>query len=308
MKIKIVFFAVVVLGLFVLACGCIEEGGEDGDGAGTASVEFCVTDKVTDEFSHVNATFSEIRLFLQTEDDNESYVSVVSEPKTVDLVYLNLSHINETLGVDEIEVGNYSKLWINVSNVVGVLNSTGETVNITVPSNWLKIQQLHLFNITKGNHTITIDIDLENSIHTFHGGEEYKFIPVISRLEHHHEHQLRFREHNHSKIRNMVGNRAPAIDILVNGTLVKKNAWVHANESVEFNASATLDVDDDDLTFTWDWDDGDTDIGAVLNHSFDGYKKVYKVTLTVSDGIDESVAVININIHVRGQGNKHGQD
>jgi hypothetical protein len=308
MKMKILFFAVVVVGLLVFASGCVEEdGGNGGVTVDAASVEFLVTDKVTEDFSHVNVTFSEIRLFLQTEDDNESYISIISEPKTVDLVYLNLSNINASLGVEEIEVGNYSKLWINVSNAVGVLNSTGETVNITVPSNWLKIQQLHLFNITKGNHTILIDIDLENSIHAFHGGEEYKFIPVISTLEHRHEHQLRFREHNHSKIRNMVGNRAPAIDILIDGQLVKKTTWVDANVSIEFNASATLDIDDDNLTFSWDWDDGTNDTGAVVNHSFDDSKNLYKVTLTVFDETDEAIAVIDINIHTNGQGNGHGQ-
>ena len=299
MNVKI-FAVCVVAGLLVLTCGCIEEKKEGGK-LETALVTVQVTDKITENFSHVNVTFSEVKIHKHIEDDNASWVTITSDPKTVDLISLNLSNINETLGVAEIEVGNYSKLWINVSSVTGVLKETGETVNITVPSGWLKIQQLHLFNIQKGNNTITVDIDLENSIHTFHGGEEYKFIPVISRLDHHHEHQLRFREHNRSRIRNMVGNRAPAIDILVNGTLVKKNAWINANESTEFNASATLDIEGDDLNFTWDWDDGTSDTGSVVNHSFDGSKKLYKVTLTVFDGTDEAIAVITINIHVSGQ-------
>ena len=299
-----IFAILVVVSLFILTCGCIEEKKEGVETpVETSMVTFQVTDKVTDDFSHVNVTFSEIRLFYQTDDDNDSYVTVMPEPKTVDLVYLNLSHINETLGVAEIEVGNYSKLWINVSKVEGVLKATNVTVNITVPSGWLKIQQLHLFNISKGNHTITIDIDLEGSIHTFHGGEEYKFIPVISSIEHHHEHKLRFREHNHSKIKNLVGNRAPAIDILVNGTLVKKNAWVNPNESTEFNASGTYDPDGDPLTFSWDFGDGETADGAVVNHSFDDSKKNYKVTLTVFDGTDEAIGIITINVHVN---NKNG--
>lgn len=294
MNMKLVVICVVI-GFFVLACGCIEEDVETS--VETGSVEFLVTDKVTEEFNHVNVTFSEIQLFMQT-DNNDSYVTVMSEPKTVDLIYLNLSHINETLGIVEIEVGNYSKLWINVSNVIGVLNKTGETVNITVPSGWLKIQQLHLFNIQRGNNTITVDIDLENSIHTFHSGEEYKFVPVISRIEHQHENQLRFREHNKSKIKNMVGNRAPAIDIIINGTLLKNNAWINANESVELNASATLDIEGDDLSFNWDFDDGTNATGAIVNHIFSDEKKLYRVTLTVNDGTDESIAIITINIHV----------
>ncbi len=295
MKMRI-FAICIAAGLFVLACGCIEE--KEGGGVETALVAVQVTDKITENFSYVNVTFSEVKIHKHIEDDNASWVTITSDPKTVDLISLNLSNINETLGVAEIEVGNYSKLWINVSSVAGVLKDTGETVNITVPSGWLKIQQLHLFNIQKGNNTITVDIDLENSIHTFHGGEEYKFIPVISGIEHRHGTKSQFREHNRSRIRNMVGNRAPAIDILVNGSLVEKNAWVNANESAEFNASATLDIEEDDLNFTWDFGDETTDTGAIVNHSFSGSKKLYKVTLTVSDGIDEAIASITINVHV----------
>ena len=299
---KKIITIMIATGLFVFACGCVEEEADvTPPAAVTASVLFQVTDKVIDEFSHVNVTFSEIRLFYQT--DNDSFVSVMSEPKTIDLVFLNLTHINETLGVKEIGVGNYSKIWINVSDVKGVLKETNETVNITVPSGLLKIQQLHLFDFSKGNYTITIDIDLESSIHTFHGGEEYKFIPVISRIEHHHEHKLKFREHEKSKIKNLVGNRAPVIDILVNGTFVKKNAWVDPNESIEFNASGTLDIEGDDLTFSWDFDDGETAEGAIVNHSFNDSKNVYKVTLTVFDGTDKAIGIITINVHVN---NKKG--
>lgn len=296
MKMRILA-ACVVVGLLVLASGCIEEKEEEGK-LEMALVIVQVTDRVTENFSYVNVTFSEVKIHKHLEDDNASWITITSDPKTVDLISLNLSNINETLGVAEIEVGDYSKLWINVSSATGVLKDTGETVNITVPSGWLKIQQLHLFNITKGNNTITVDIDLENSIHTFHGGEEYKFIPVLSGIEHHHGMMLQFREHNRSKIRNIVGNRAPAIDILVNGTLVKKNAWVNENESIEFNASATLDIEEDDINFTWDFDDETSATGAVVTHSFSGSKNLYKVTLTVSDGTDEAIAIITINVHV----------
>ncbi|MCK4365787.1 MAG: DUF4382 domain-containing protein [Thermoplasmatales archaeon] len=298
MKMKI-FVACAIVGSLVLASGCVEqETTEDETTVDMSSVTFQVTDKVTDDFDHVNVTFSEIKIHKEIEGDNKSWVVVTSESKTVDLVALNLSHINETLGVAEIEAGNYSKLWINVSKCVGVLSSTGVTVNITVPSGWLKIQQLHLFNFSKGNHTITIDIDLEGSIHTFHGGEEYKFIPVISSMNHQHEKKSKQHWKEHEEIKNMVGNRAPAIDILVNDTLVKKNAWVNADEDVEFNASATLDIEGDDINYTWDFDDGTTADGSVVNHSFSDLKNVYKVTLTVTDGTDEAIAIITINVHV----------
>lgn len=294
MKKKIVALCIAI-GLSVIAGGCIEE--EKKVEVGTGNVEFLVTDKITEDFNYVNVTFSEIRLFKQTDDDNDSYITVMSESKTVDLISLNLSHINETLGVIEIEVGNYSKLWINVTSAIGVLNETKETVNISVPSGWLKIQQLHLFNIQKGNNTITVDIDLENSIHMFHGGEEYKFIPVISSLEHRHENKLQFREHSKSKIKNMVGNRKPAIDILVNDSLVEKNVTLTANETYEFNASGTLDVDGDDMTFLWDFGDRINATGAVVTHSYTDEQKTYQLWLTVSDGQEEAKWHVTVEIN-----------
>ena len=300
-----ILVACIIVGLLVFTCGCTEQ--EDEGNAEvttpTALVTIQVADKVTDTFSHVNVTFSEVKIHEQMDDD-ASWITITSTPTTVDLISLNLSSINATLGTAEIEEGNYSMLWINVSKVVGVLAS-GEEVNITVPSGWLKIQQLHLFNLSRGNHTITIDIDLENSIHTFHGGEEYKFIPVISRMDHRHEKELKHRWREHEEIRNMVGNRAPAIDILVNGTLVKNNARIIVDEDVEFNASATLDVDGDELTFTWEFGDGTTEEGAVVTHNYSS-AGTYHLTLTVTDGTDEAIAVVTINVHVRESGNGNG--
>jgi hypothetical protein len=307
MKKKIIMLFVIV-GLFVLACGCVEETIDESEqppATETGSVTFLVKDKVTEDFDHVNVTFSELRLFYQ--NDTEEYESIMSDPVTVDLVYLNLSNVSATLGVAEIEVGNYSKLWINVTNATGVLNSTGEEVNITVPSGWLKIQQLHLFNITKGNHTITVDIDLEGSIHTFHGGEEYKFIPVISYLEHKHEKQLRFREHDKSKIKNMVGNRKPAIDIYINGTIVKNNINLEGNETYEFNASATLDLDGDPLTFEWDFGDETNATGAVVEHKYPEGQGTYQVWLTVSDGEAEATEHFVVKISMA-SGGGNGND
>ena len=211
-------------------------------------------------------------------------------------MYLNLNSLNETLGVAEIPVGNYSKLWINVTKAVGVLNSTGETVNITVPSGWLKIQQLHLFNITKGNHTITIDIDLESSIHTFHGGQEYKFIPVISKMVHH-KNQVKSQEHSKSQIKNMVGNRAPAIDITIDADVVKNNYNADADTNYTFNASGTLDLDGDNLTYDWDFGDGTTSNLSTVVHQFADQQPPYTVTLTVSDGTYEVTETIKVRIN-----------
>ena len=300
-------FFIAILVVIGLTAGCVEQetnGDLPATEVETSTIDFKVTDKVTEDFTHVNVTFSEIRLFNQTEDNN-SYIVAVSEPKTVDLISLNLSDINASLGVAEIEAGNYSKLWLNVSNCTGTLNATGEEVNITVPSGWLKIQQLHLFNLSKGNHTILIDIDLESSIHTFHGGEEYKFIPVISRIEHRHEHKLRFKEEDKNKIKNMVGNRKPAIDILINDTLVKNAISLELNTTYTFNASGTIDLDGDSLTYSWDFGDGNVSTGPVVTHVYDEEGR-YQLWLTVDDGSDEARYHIVVKIENQGHGNNNG--
>jgi len=305
---KEVLIVFTVLVLLVLVAGCVEEQKSTVVEKGTT--EILVSDVPIGTFKHVNVTFSEIRLHKQTDNENESsWIVVTSTPKTVDLIYLHLNNLNESLGVADIEVGNYSKLWIHVDKVIGVLNSTNETVNITVPSGWLKVQQLHLFNVTKGNNTITIDIDLEGSIHTFHGGEEYKFIPVISSLEFKHENKLKFREHNKSKIKNMVGNHVPAIDILVNNAVVKNKITLDADVNYTFNASGTLDIDGDNLTYTWDFGDETNATGAVVVHSFNYSNKPYNVTLTVSDGTDtvSETFKILINKQTGEHGNGNGQ-
>ncbi|MFO8077015.1 MAG: DUF4382 domain-containing protein [Thermoplasmatota archaeon] len=293
--------------MIILTLGCVEQETNDDvidTKTETSFVDFKVTDKVTEDFDNVYVTFSEIRLFNQTEENNSSIVAI-STPTTVDLISLNLSQINASLGIAEIESGNYSKLWLNVTNCSGVLNSTGEQVNITVPSGWLKIQQLHLFNVTKGNHTILIDIDLENSIHTFHGGEEYKFIPVISKIEHRHEQKLQFKIHDKNQIKNMVGNRKPAIDLLINDTLVKNKITLEVNTTYIFNATGTIDLDEDSLTYTWDFGDGENATGPVVTHSY-AENDTYQLWLTVTDGTAESTHHVTVKVGTPGKENKPG--
>ena len=79
-KMKMKIFIICVVGLLLLLSGCVEtpDTDQDRDGdieAELSAVEFRVTDKVTEDFSHVNVTFTEIRLFKQMEDD-ESYITI----------------------------------------------------------------------------------------------------------------------------------------------------------------------------------------------------------------------------------------
>ncbi|MBN1280022.1 MAG: PKD domain-containing protein [Candidatus Thermoplasmatota archaeon] len=161
------------------------------------------------------------------------------------------------------------------------------------------MQQLHLFNIEKGNTTITIDIDLEASLHSYAHGTKYKFVPVISSLEHYHENQLQFREHERHRVKNLTENREPEIDVIVNGSVLptSRNVYVTENETIEFDASATFDPDGDNLTFTWDFDDGSTATGFTVNHSFVFAHPPYNVVLTVSDGNEEVTETIKVHVN-----------
>ena len=315
MEMKI-FVVCAVAGLLVLLSGCVEVQEDIENGKVESKISFTeirVGDMPTEDFSHVNVTFSEIKLH-----SNESgWVSIPLETTIVDLIYLHMNNLTEQLGIGEIGIGNYTKLWIVVDNASGVLKETGETVFFDVPSDTLKIQ--HLFKFEEGNNTITVDIDLDNSIHEYGNGELYKLLPVISELNVSHSNGTTIRFRNRDRIinygngtqiklqdnntlKNMVGNRKPAIDIVVNGSR-GNHVTINVNESITFNASGTYDVDNDTVTYAWDLDDGNTSTGVVVTHIY-SEKGTYHVTLTASDGELEDTATITVTVkRSGGQGN-----
>jgi hypothetical protein len=70
---------------------------------------------------------------------------------------------------------------------------------------------------------------------------------------------------------------------------------VDAGATVEFSADASEDRDGDALTYNWDFGDGTTSKELFASHK---YKKagLYVVTLTVSDGYEESTAHITVYV------------
>ena len=249
MKNKVFVICAGLIAILSIYSGCIEETEEMGAEIqpDLAPTEIRIGDKPTTEnFDHLYVNFSEIKLH-KSGNETSGWTNITLENKTIDLLYLHVNNITELLNLIEIEIGDYDKLWINVSNATGVLNETGEEKNITIPSGWLKIQQLHLFNITKGNNTITVDIDLENSLHSYAGGTEYKLSPVISSIEHHHEKKLIKR---HTKSDNILMNQSPVIEIVVNGSRGKSmNINIDVDEIITFNASETYDPEGDAITY-----------------------------------------------------------
>ena len=278
MKIFVVCAATV---LFVIASGCVEVQDEEANGEVESKMSFTeirVGDMPTDDFSHVNITFSEIKLHKSGNDSG--WVNISMDNTTVDLLYLHINNLTEQLGIGEIEIGNYTKLWIIVENATGVLKATNETIYFDVPSGTLKIQQL--FKLQEGNNTITVDINLDNSI-LIHG-DKYKILPVISRIQHHHKNKLKFSEDE--------------IDVEEEGSRGKP-IKVSVGENITFNATDTFDVVGDDINYSWDFGDGTNGTGAVVVHSYDENGS-YWVVLTVNDNSQEFIKYIHVTVKKQG--------
>jgi hypothetical protein len=291
MNMKIFIVCAVVI-LLVFTSGCVEQ---DKVEVKTSLTGIRIGDMPTENFRYINVTFSEIKLHKSGNDSG--WVNFSMEPITVDLIYLHLNNLTEKLAEMEIDVGNYTKLWITVDNVTGVLNETNETVYFDVPSKTLKIQQL--FKIQEGSNTITVDIDLNSSVLEYGGGEKYKLLPVIGRLEHHHEHKLQFRENNKNKLKNMVENRPPVIDVVTNGSRGKP-IKASVGQNISFNATETFDIDGDSIAYYWDFDDGTNATGLVVNHSYDKQGS-YWVVLTASDSESDATETIKIHVTIKKQ-------
>ncbi len=309
-----------LVGISFIVCACLVLAGctqttENGDEtqADISFTQIRICDAPSENFSNVYITFSEVKLF----SNDTGWVSFLSELKTVDLMYLHLNNLTEQLGLEDIDVGNYTKLWIVVDNATGVLTATGETVFMDVPSDTLMIQ--HLFDFRKGNNTVTVEVNLDESILMYDDGDgaTYKLLPVISELNVSCANgtQMRFRNNerimnyaNGTQIRvqdentlqNMIGNRKPTIDMVVNGSR-STHITVDVNETITFDASQTFDIDADTLLFSWDFDDGTTSAEPIVNHSY-AESGMYNVTVTASDGEVQDSLTIKVTVRPGGQG------
>ena len=287
-----IFAVCTILFMTMLISGCVQQ---EEVGMKTALTEIRVGDMPTDEFDNVWVNFSEIR--LHSNETGWESIPANESILPIDLLDLHVKDINVSLGIADIPIGDYTKLWLNITNATGKLNLTGEIINFTIPSGILKIQQL--FKLGTGENTITIDIDLNNSILKYGDGEEYKLLPVISGLEHQHKNKLQFQEHNKNKLKNMVENRKPVIDLVANESR-GKHISADIDENITFNATETYDVDGDELNYTWDFDDGSTDEGPVVIHNY-SKKGTYQVILTVSDGLLNSTAKMTVTVKQKGE-------
>ena len=99
---------------------------------------FLISDEVNaiGDFESLNVTISKIG--LQAAGESESWVEFIPEITVVDLTQLQGDKAQEIWRGDVPE-GQYYQVFIYVSEVIGKLSETGETVEIKLPSNKLHI-------------------------------------------------------------------------------------------------------------------------------------------------------------------------
>jgi len=223
----------VIVGLILLLSGCTQVQDEEGNGDAESEMSFTeirIQDKPSANFSHINVTFSTVKVHKSGEDNDSGWTGFTSDFKTIDLIYLHENNLSEQLGVTNLSVGRYTKLWIDVDSATGVLAETGEEITFDVPSGTLKIQQS--FEIKEGNTTITVELDLEKSIHYNVNSGVAKLQPVIARMHQIHgdgsEDDIDIEDENliaHWKFDETEGTVASDSAGNYNGTVIGEATW-----------------------------------------------------------------------------------
>jgi hypothetical protein len=252
-------FSIMVLSSFFSGCT---------DTSLTSHTTILISDAPSENFSHINVTFSQVRIHRYGDDNGSGWISFDMEPKTVDMIYLHQNDLSEVLGVKDLLVGVYTKLWIIVDNATGVLKDSGEEIIFDVPSGDLKIQ--HPFIIQEDSTTIDVDIDLDKSILYVPQGGVYKLLPVISRIEIEYGDDDDFEADAGDDYEGTVG------------------------EVIVFNGSASGGVE----PYSWNWSFGDGNYSNEQNttHAYSSEGK-YDVILTVTDDTG-AIATDEIEIEI----------
>jgi len=248
--------------------GCVQEKeSENGDTAG-AKMSFTtvyISDAPSDNFSHINVTFSAIKIHKSGNDNDSGWITFDMNPKTVDMIYLHENNLSEELGVKNLSAGNYTKLWIVVDRATGVLKDTGEEITFDVPSGDLKIQQG--FEIEEGNTNIDVEIDLDRSVLYVPQGGVYKLLPQLGRMTIKNEDK---RNDDADDDKDEEEFEADAGD----------EYKAKVNETIKFEGKADGGVEP--YNWSWDFGDGNTSTEQNPEHAFNA-TGTYTATLTVTD-------------------------
>jgi hypothetical protein len=256
-------FKTLIIGFLVITLvlsGCVQEEDTENSGSTTEQMSFTtvlISDAPSDNFSHINVTFSQVKIHRSGDENKSGWILFDMEPKTIDMIYLHENNLSEELGVKNLTAGSYTKLWIVVNSATGVLKDTGEEITFDVPSGDLKIQQS--FEIKEGNTTIDVEIDLDRSILYVPQGGVYKLRPQLGKIKIKYD-----EEEEEEELEADAGDEYEA----------------EVNETIQFQGSAEGGTE----PYTWYWDFGDGTNSTEQNpqHAYNTTGN-YTATLTVTD-------------------------
>jgi hypothetical protein len=276
-----------IVSLLILS-GCIQEkepengGTTEPENGGTTGEQLSFTtvlisDAPSDNFSHINVTFSQVKIHKYGNDNDSGWIVFDMKPKTIDLIYLHENNLSEELGVKNISVGTYSKLWIVVDAATGFLKETGEEIPFDVPSGDLKVQQS--FEIRKGNTTIDVELDLDRSLLYVPQGGVYKLRPQLGKM------RIKYDKDDDDK-----KDEEDEFHVDAGGPY-----GAEVNETIQFNGSAENGVEP--YAWYWDFGDGYNSTEQKPEHAY-GAVGNYTATLTVTDD-EGTVAADNATVEIK---------
>jgi hypothetical protein len=265
----VLIFSIMVLSS--IYTGCIDTGE-------MSQTTILISDAPSENFSHINVTFSQVKIHKFGNNNSSGWISFDMEAKTIDMIYLHENNLSEVLGVENLTTGIYTKLWIVVDGATGILKDNGEEIVFDVPSGDLKVQQP--FEIREGNTTIDVEIDLERSVLYVPQGGVYKLLPVISTVEI----EYGDGDNGDDDDDDEEDFEADAGDDY-KGTV---------GEVIDFNGSASGGVEP--YSWNWSFDDGNYSNEQITTHAYSSIGK-YDVILTVTDN-SSAIATDVIEIEI----------
>lgn len=155
--------------------GCVQGGAGSGTGA------IYVKDAPEDEFSHVNVTFTSVRVHRGGNDTGE-WVTVAENAtgREVDLLAFSGADARALLGASELPAGTYNQVLINVSDAYGIDKDSGDRVDFTLTRPQLRLTRAWQIEENQTTHVIA-DLNLDRSI-VRQGQGQYRFNPVIGQV------------------------------------------------------------------------------------------------------------------------------
>lgn len=166
---------IMILALVLLVSGCASQGSTDTSIAGELNLYVSDRPADIDKFDHVNVTVSEVRLFLESDNESNQSSRSFNISETVDLTELKGENATSVLRED-IEAGNYSRMELGSSNIEAEINKS--PVEIKLPSG--KLQLNKAFEV-RPNETTEFVFDIQVTLRgNQQNNQGYILRPVIS--------------------------------------------------------------------------------------------------------------------------------